>query len=203
MKFSVVMASRMVPYAGCAKDREGKLLRAIQSVYNQTFTSWELHIVSDGCQRTIDIVKDSVEGTNTHLWSIEHTKLWSGRPRNTGIDNAAGEYIIYLDNDDFYGARHLELVNDRIDSLDWAWYNDYRYHPKSGGWFENDCDIHVLGRHGTSNVCHKTSLGLRWDEDGRYAHDYVFCQKLLAYKNGGRISTPEYFVAHIPGVYDL
>ena len=202
------MASRLENYPSSAKDKEGKLLRAVNSVIKQTFEDWELHVVADGCQKTVEIIQGNVEDARVHLWKIEHVRLWSGRPRNTGIEQAKGEWIIYLDIDDIYGENHLQVVCNGLANYDWVWFNDVRYRPKDDFWFENACDIHTLGRHGTSNIAHKKSLNVFWDENGKYAHDFHFVRKLLAFKNGGKIGTPEYYVCHIPGTqnsggYDL
>ena len=208
MRFSVVMASRLESYPSAATGREGKLIRAINSVITQTFPDWELHVVSDGCARTIELVKANVRDPSVYLWKVTHKKLWSGAPRNMGIDQAQGEFIIYLDNDDVWGPDHLEIVNKELNGYDWVWFNDIRYHPKLKRWYENECDINQLGRHGTSNICHKRSLGVHWDENGKYAHDYYFTRKLIPFSNYKKITTPEYFVCHIPGTrvsggYDL
>lgn len=199
MKFSVIMPSRLQIYPNSARNKDGKLLRAINSVIGQTLEDWELHIIADGCRDTIDIVQNNVKDKRIHLWKITHTKLWSGRPRNTGIEQASGDWIIYLDNDDIYGENHLQIVNDGIANYDWIWYNDIRFNPRDNNWYENSCDIHTLGRHGTSNVAHRRNLGIFWDEDGKYAHDFHFVRKLLKIKNVGKISTPEYYVCHVPG----
>jgi len=207
MKFSVVMASRLESYPSAATEREGKLIRAINSVINQSFPDWELHVIADGCQKTIDLVNANVKDPKVHLWKVTHKKLWSGIPRNEGINQAHGEYIIYLDIDDVYGPDHLQKVNGELNA-DWVWYNDFRYHPRLKKWYENECNINQLGRHGTSNICHKRSLGVLWDENGKYAHDYYFTRKLIPFSNYKKITTPEYFVCHIPGTrasggYDL
>ena len=203
MRFSIVMPSYLAMYPGAAKERDGKLLRAVNSCLSQTFEDWELHIVSYGCQKTIDIIQSNIKDKLVRLWKIAHRKLWSGYPRNKGIEEAKGEFIIYLDIDDIYGDNHLQIVNEGIKSYDWVWYNDIRYKPKENVWIENPCDIRQIGQHGTSNVCHKTSLNAFWDEKGRYAHDYYFVQKLLGFSNYTKITTPEYYVCHVPGGYDL
>jgi len=43
-----------------------------------------------------------------------------------------------------------------------------------------------MGKHGTSNIAHKRELGVRWNENGKYAHDYEFVRKLLVFKTEGR-----------------
>jgi glycosyltransferase involved in cell wall biosynthesis len=206
MTFTVVMPSYLAPYAGAANNREGKLLRAINSVLAQTFTDLELMVIADGCTATEDLVKSNINDERVHLLSVQHQRMWSGTPRNKGIEEGHGDYIVYLDIDDIYGENHLEIINNHLDNYDWVWYNDITYKPKDKNWYERHCDINVISMHGTSNICHRRSLGVWWDEHGRYAHDYYFIKKLHRFRNNTKIKTPEYFVCHIPGGaegYDL
>lgn len=202
MRFSVIMPSRLIPYNGSAQLLDQKIVRAVESVLSQSFTDFELIVISDECSKTVEIVAPYVLDNNkVRLLQCKHKALFDNLPRNTGIDNAKGEYIIYCDIDDFWGSDHLGIVNHGLKDFDWVWYNDY-IHKED--WIERACNIKTLGGCGTSNVCHKRSLGLKWDRPG-YAHDFYFNQKLLNFKNGTKIETPEYFVMHIPGKggYDL
>lgn len=192
------MPSRLIPYPGCAKFLDQKIYRAINSVIGQKFPAWELIIISDDCDLTEEIVK-TFKDERIRLLRCRHKGYFDNLPRNTGLDNALGEYIIYIDVDDYWGENHLAIVNHNLGSYDWVWYNDY---VKTGEWQERACNIKTLGGSGTSNVCHKRSLNLKWDRPG-YAHDYHFNQKLLRFPNHAKIETPEYFVMHIPNVYDI
>ena len=207
MKFTIVMASYLGEYAGASKQRDQKILRAVQSCLQQTFTDFELLIIADGCHKTVDIINDSVDDDRVRVIKISRGALFSGAPRNKGIEEAQGEYIIYLDIDDIYGKNHLSIVNTGLQLYDWVWYNDIRYNPRLKIWYENNCDIRVVGRHGTSNVCHRTALDTRWEFKG-YAHDHYFVQNLLKNSNHAKIQSPEYYVCHVPGTvttggYDL
>ena len=199
MRFTVVMPSYLGKYAGAAKRREEKIVRAVNSVVNQTFEDWELWVIADGCQDTIDLM-EQFEDPRIHTEMIKKAPFWDGAPRNKGIERAEGEYIVYLDIDDAYGMNHLQIIDSQLKDYDWVFFNDYTY--QFGQWFERVCDIKKLGMNGTSNVCHRKSLNVKWGHRG-YAHDHHFNQKLLYFRNHAKIETPEYFVMHIPGRYDV
>jgi len=198
-QFSIIMPSRLAGYPGVAQNREQKLLRAVNSVIGQTFKDWELLIIADGCLETMKIITKFIEDDRVSVMMIDHVKLWSGRPRNTGILNANGDWIVYLDIDDVYGENHLKIISEGINGYDWVWFDDIHYIPRLDNWFKNPCDINRIGKHGTSNVVHKRSLSVLWEEQGKYSHDHIFVQKLLKFKNNTKIKTPEYYVCHIPG----
>lgn len=204
MKFSVIIPSFLGEYRTAAKNRDQKIIRAVNSVLGQTFQDFEIIVVADGCDKTVQIMKQ-VEGVKTI--KIPKSKLWSGEPRMAGIDNAQGEFIVYLDIDDLYGENHLKNINDQLGNYDWVWFDDIRLNPKLNEWYENPCDITQISRHGTSNVCHKRILPFqaKWDYVG-YAHDYYFVLQLRRNTNFTKIKGGEYYVCHIPGgagAYDV
>lgn len=196
MKFSVIMPSYLGEYRTAAKDRDRKILRAINSVICQTFPDWELIVIADGCEKTVSIVSKVVDERVRCIY-IERNKLWGNEARNAGIDNAKGDYIIYLDIDDLYGSTHLENVNAGLKSYDWVWFDDNRYSPRGEEWYVNVCDIIKAGKHGTSNICHKRTLKNRWKRPG-YAHDHYFIRELRENINYTKIPGGEYYVCHIP-----
>lgn len=199
MRFSIILPSYLGGYANAAERRDEKLVRAVNSVIAQTFQDWELQVVADGCQQTVDILS-RFKDERIHCTLIKKAPMWDGKPRNVGIELAAGEFITYLDNDDCLGENHLQIINDNIKGFDWVYYNDYIY--QNGEWMQRICNIKRIGQNGTSNVTHKKILGVAWAHRG-YAHDHHFNQKLLLHHNYGRIATPEYFVCHIPSNYSV
>ena len=199
MKFSVIIPSYLGDYRSAAKDRDKKIVRAVHSVLNQTFKDFEVIIVADGCDKTVELYFEHFEKyDNIDCWHIQKCKIWTGGPRDTGIDKANGDYIVYLDVDDLMGKNHLQNLSDGLKEFDWVWFDDIRFSPKKKVWFQNPCDIRILGKHGTSNICHKRSLPYRWDHKG-YAHDYYFIKNLKRNTNHTKINGGEYYVCHIPG----
>jgi glycosyltransferase involved in cell wall biosynthesis len=81
---------------------------AIESVYAQTFSDWELIVADDGSDLE----------TRQYLQALATqpgvTVLWlahSGRPavvRNAALERATGSYVAFLDSDDLWGATKLE-----------------------------------------------------------------------------------------------
>jgi len=81
---------------------------AIESVLNQTYQNWELIIIDDG---STDNSKDIVQRyVNNEIILIKH-KYNKGiaKTKNTGIANARGKYIAFLDQDDIWLNSKLEL----------------------------------------------------------------------------------------------
>ena len=119
MRFSIILPVCLTPYKNCASNLEAKLIRAIDSVLAQNYEDWELIVVSDGCQRTMEIVKPLVYENlpKVRLIQIPKQKIWSGAVRNAGIFKADGEIITYLDCDDKLGVNHLQIINDNFGDI--------------------------------------------------------------------------------------
>jgi glycosyltransferase involved in cell wall biosynthesis len=199
-KFSVIMPCLLSDYPGSATRKDQKLIRAIKSVFFQTFKDWELIIVSDGCDMTDYLVKKYFPQKRVKLLRVERNGLFENSPRNAGIDIAKGEYIIYLDADDHYGAEHLKIISDQLSGEDWVWSNDLVYYGNE--WNVRECDMEQYAHCGTSNICHARRLNLKWGKPG-YGHDYHFIQQLLEYPNFKQIHTAQYQVCHIANSYDV
>jgi glycosyltransferase involved in cell wall biosynthesis len=204
--FTVVMPSFLGHYPTAAKLRDEKIHRAIHSVISQSFTNWQLIVISDGCDKTFDIVKENYfSDIRIDCYKIRKEPLWSGTPRNFGIALAKGEYICYLDIDDYFGQDHLSIIKNGIDNAkqkDWVWFDDYEG-SKHGKFTHKKRDIHKRSNHGTCNICHKKDLA-QWSSRATYLHDFEFVQSLkkksLEFE---KIDTPQYYICHVPNKFDI
>ena len=81
---------------------EKYLVQCLESVVNQTFKDIEIILVDDcSPDNCIKICKDFAAKDN-RIKIIQHKKnLGLGGARNTGIDHSSGEYIFFLDSDDW------------------------------------------------------------------------------------------------------
>ena len=82
---------------------------ALQSVYDQTYQNWECIIVNDGSpDHTEEVVKKWIEKDNRFKYFYQENGGLSSA-RNIGLENAKGDYIQFLDADDFLDAKKIEL----------------------------------------------------------------------------------------------
>lgn len=89
-------------------NREYRLIRALQSVIDQTFRNWELVVVDDGsADNTFRHVSELIAKHHTIRY-MKHSNRKPAFSRNAGIQASFGRYITFLDSDDYYLPEHLE-----------------------------------------------------------------------------------------------
>lgn len=197
--FSIIMPSFLGEYQMAATDRLRKFHRAIQSVLNQSYTNFELIVVSDGCDITNNII--AAYYPQIKLIFIAKQPYLSGEPRNTGIKNAKGKFIAYADTDDALGKDHLEILADQIKDDEWYFFNDWTA-DAHGHFYQRWCSPSMKGQCGTSNIIHKRQGSPSWGAG--YEHDWDFIQ-LLTRKAPPvfLLKSPKYYVCHIPKLLDI
>ena len=88
---------------------EKYLRECLDSVCAQTFTDWECICVDDGSTDSSSTILSEYAEKDKRISVIcrEHTN--AGACRNAGMDVAKGEYFSFLDSDDIFASRMLEL----------------------------------------------------------------------------------------------
>lgn len=200
-------------YGRAASDRVRKFHRAIESVLAQTFTDWQLIVVADGCDLTWAEKERYMDRKEDLLFKmIEKQRLWSEVPRNRGIDDAQGTYIVYLDTDDTFGQDHLQRLHDGIKAAGFpgaVYFDDWLWSAGDQEWRLHIASEDRKNSIGTSNIAHATDMGLRWPPveyrfpSNGYDQDRQFVQVIKKRIGLVRIPAGEYYVMHIPRQYDI
>lgn len=203
MRFSIVIQSFLGDYKGAAKERDIKILRAIDSCLNQIFKDFQVIVVADGCEKTFDIIEKHYDGNDiVDCYLITKQNLWSGNARNFGVKKASGDYVCYLDIDDYLGNNHLQIISDQLKDFDWVYFNDTILDTR-GRFTERKAMIDHKFQNGTSNICHKRKLNVKWNGIGYGYDDWSIVTDLKKYNNFAKIETPEYIVCHLPQRLDV
>ena len=83
--------------------------RAIKSVLDQTYTNWEIIVIDNHSTDNTDNLIKSFNQSRIKLLKI-HNDGVIGMSRNKGILNANGEWIAFLDSDDFWYPGKLKII---------------------------------------------------------------------------------------------
>src|SRR5262245_55227910 len=106
-------------------NREKYVAAAIESILAQTFSNFELLVIDDGSTDGSREVIQSFRDLHVHLVCNE-TNLGIPRTRNRGIQRAHGEYLAFLDSDDW---AYPERLGKQVAFLD-----SHPEHAAVGAW---------------------------------------------------------------------
>lgn len=120
-RFSVIIPvySELDPLQGGSSEQRhfrGKTVqRAIKSILAQQYPDWELILVDDGCADDItpDIMQKFVD-TDSRIKIVHQVNQNRAIALNTGMENATGDWICWLDSDDEYSTHYLREMNQAI-----------------------------------------------------------------------------------------
>ena len=90
-------------------NQEKFLNETLESVLSQTYSDWECLIIDDGStDNSAEVAKKWVEKDNRFKYFFKNNSGVSAA-RNFGLKNAKGDYIQFLDSDDFLYKEKLSL----------------------------------------------------------------------------------------------
>ena len=89
---------------------EAYLPRCVDSILNQTFSDFELILVDDGSPDHCGAICDEYAGRDPRIHVIHQENAKISAARNAGIDLAAGEWITFVDSDDWIHKDFLKVL---------------------------------------------------------------------------------------------
>ncbi len=104
------MISIIIPVYNVEKYLDECLL----SVFNQSYKDWECILVDDGSSDNSGVICDKWSKADSRFICIHQTNQGVSAARNIGLKKAKGEYIIFVDSDDFIEPNYLVNLKREI-----------------------------------------------------------------------------------------
>lgn len=89
---------------------EKYLSNCIESILHQSYTNWELILVDDGSPDRSGEICDKYVKMNGRIKVIHKDNGGLSSARNAGLDIMSGEYVSFLDSDDFWHSDYLKIL---------------------------------------------------------------------------------------------
>ena len=101
-----------------AYNAEKTIERCLKSILKQTYHNLEVIVVNDGSKDSTELILSRIEKNDVrvHLITIENGGV--SHARNVGIDNASGEYITFVDSDDYIDEEMYTSLMELIQKYD-------------------------------------------------------------------------------------
>lgn len=84
--------------------------KCIQSLLDQTYDNFEAIIIDDGSPDNSITVAKSIVSNDPRFIFLQKENGGQGTARNLALDYAKGDYITFLDSDDYYDHKLLEVI---------------------------------------------------------------------------------------------
>ena len=92
-------------------NSEKYIARCIQSILTQTYHDWELLLVDDGSTDRSQHILKEYELKDQRIKVLYQNHGGAGLARNLGINNAVGDYIVFVDSDDTIENNYFMLLS--------------------------------------------------------------------------------------------
>src|SRR5690554_1078162 len=163
MKEQSLLISLIIPIYNV----EDYLAQNLLSVKNQTYRNFEVIIVNDGAtDSSAAIAEKFIEDDDRFKLIHQENKGLSGA-RNTGLKEAKGDYVFYLDSDDILEDTALELlvnaaVKYQADVVQGNFYYDYPEYLLLNQQQQKEIEVYNKKEAMSALLEHKTVLNFAW-----------------------------------------
>lgn len=108
--------------------------RLIKSVLNQSIVDWELLLIDDGSPDKSGEICDSYALKDSRILCVHQENAGVSSARNKGLNLAKGDWITFIDADDYIEPTHLSVFKKQIDDKSElcinSFYIDLKYQRK-------------------------------------------------------------------------
>ena len=92
-------------------NSEKYIKKCLESVIEQTYDNYEVIVINDGStDNSMEILREFSEKYPQKVKAINQSNMGVAKTRNKGIEMATGDYIAFIDNDDFLEKDYLQTL---------------------------------------------------------------------------------------------
>lgn len=114
----------------------------LDSVLNQTFQDWEAICVDDGSTDGSLVILAEYSAKDTRIKVIQQKNSGTATARNTGLNKANGDYILFLDSDDWLESNALQTLSCHLNGEDILCFSGRRYFESTKTYHQADSQPH-------------------------------------------------------------
>lgn len=111
---------------------ESTLARCINSVLAQTYTCWEMILIDDGSDDNSPQICDDFVDKDKRIKVIHQPNKGLGAARNTGIEHANGNFLLFIDSDDYIKPNTIEIALNELQKYKQCAFAEFGIHKWVG-----------------------------------------------------------------------
>lgn len=184
-------------------NAETYIHKCVDSILAQTFTDFELLLVDDGSPDFSGAICDGYAEKDARIRVIHKQNGGVSSARNAGLDAAKGEYIVFIDSDDYVNEKFLRSMLTAADEENTLVIADYQPFNEKGleerdfpEAFSVDCDANIASAQDFRDLVFGFRVfppycklyrrdiieknGLRFNTEIRTAEDFDFNMRYIA-----------------------
>ena len=89
-------------------NAEKYLTECLESIQRQTYSNIEIILVDDGSKDSSPALCDAFQKKDNRIKVVHKMNEGAGKSRNKGIEMATGDYILFVDSDDYIKSDLVE-----------------------------------------------------------------------------------------------
>jgi len=127
------MMSKLVSVIIPCYNQADYISKALESVLAQTYSNWECIVVNDGSKDQSEAIIQSFSKKDPRIQLINQKNAGVVAARNNGFKKAKGEFIQFLDGDDWLHSNKLKTQVDYLDrytTIDIVYCNHFHYYEQ-------------------------------------------------------------------------
>lgn len=160
------------------------IARCIESVKAQSFTDFECIIVNDGSTDSTLEVCRSIIANDSRFVLINSENEWVSSARNKGLERASGEYVLFVDADDWVEPSWLQELSLQCQGVDIVQFDFFEAGVDSKKEIHIDSNVDMIVQ-GEGAVVWKRAYrrglltDLRFDTTVKAGEDYLFSNQVF------------------------